>query len=45
MGSTHFLARTLQKVRTEMSLHDLANNLKRMIPIIGVGPLMAAIRT
>ena len=45
MGSTHFLTRTLEKVRTEMSLHVLAYNLKRMIRIFGVGPLMAAIRT
>jgi len=33
------------KVRTEMSLHVLAYNLKRMMTIFGVGPLMAAIRT
>src|SRR5436190_6855888 len=45
MGTTHFLTRTLDKVRTEMSLHVLAYNLKRMIRIFGVGPLMAAIRT
>jgi transposase len=45
MGATHFLTRTLDKVRTEMSLHVLAYNLKRMIAILGVGPLMAAIRT
>src|ERR1700720_1800928 len=44
MGATHFLTRTLEKVRTEMSLHVLAYNLKRMITIFGVGPLMAAIR-
>ncbi len=44
MGATHFLTRTLDKVRTEMSLHVLAYNLKRMITIFGVGPLMAAIR-
>jgi hypothetical protein len=44
MGSTHFLTRTLEKVRTEMSLHVLAYNMKRMIKIFGVGPLMAAIR-
>ena len=37
--------RTLDKVRTEMSLHVLAYNLKRMITIFGVGPLMEAIRT
>src|SRR3954451_10720430 len=45
MGATHFLTRTLDKVRTEMSLHVLAYNLKRMITIFGVGQLMAAIRT
>ena len=45
MGATHFLTRTLDKVRTEMSLHVLAYNLKRMIAIFGVGPLMAAIRS
>jgi transposase len=44
MGATHFLTRTLDKVRTEMSLHVLAYNLKRMITIFGVGPLMEAIR-
>jgi hypothetical protein len=45
MGATHFLTRTLDKVRTEMSLHVLAYNLKRMITILGVAPLMAAIST
>jgi Transposase DDE domain len=45
MGATHFLTLTLDKVRTEMSLHVLAYNLKRMITIFGAGPLMAAIRT
>jgi transposase len=45
MGATHFLTRTLDKVRTEMSLHVLAYNMKRMIRIFGVGPLMAAIST
>jgi len=44
MGSTHFLTKTLDKVRTEMSLHILAYNLKRMIQILGVGPLIHAIR-
>jgi transposase len=44
MGATHFLTLTLDKVRTEMSLHVLAYNLKRMIAIFGAGPLMAAIR-
>jgi len=44
MGSTHFLTRTLEKVRTEMSLHVLAYNLKRMIQIFGVTPLLQAVR-
>ena len=44
MGSTHFLTRTLDKVRTEMSLHILAYNLKRMIQIFGVKPLLQAVR-
>ena len=45
MGATHFLTQTLDKVRTEMSLHVLAYNIRRVIAIIGAGPLMAAIRT
>ena len=43
MGATHFLTKTLQHVRTEMSLQVLAYNLKRMIAILGVGPLVKAI--
>lgn len=43
MGSTHFLTRTLEKVKTEMSLQVLAYNMKRMINIFGVRPLMKAI--
>jgi transposase len=43
MGSTHFLTRTLGKVQTEMSLHVLAYNVKRMINILGVRLLMEAI--
>ena len=42
MGATHFKTRTLDKVRTEMSFHVLAYNLKRMIAILGVLPLMQA---
>jgi transposase len=45
MGATHFLTRTLGRVSTEMSLHVLAYNLKRMMKIMGTGPLIAAIRT
>lgn len=43
MGDTHFLTRTLEKVKTEMSLQVLAYNMKRMINILGVKPLMQAI--
>ena len=45
MGATHFKTRTLEKVRTEMSLYVLAYNLKRMIAIKGVGPLIQAMQT
>ena len=44
MGHTHFLTKGLEKVKTEMSLSVLAYNLKRMMAILGVKPLMAAIR-
>jgi transposase len=44
MGSTHFLMKTLEKVKTEMSLHVLAYNLKRMSSILGVGPLLKALK-
>jgi transposase len=44
MGSTHFLTRGLPSVSTEMSLHVLAYNLKRMMNIFGVKPLIEAIR-
>lgn len=44
MGATHFLTRRLPNVNTEMSLHVLAYNLKRMINIMGVRPLMAAMQ-
>jgi hypothetical protein len=42
MGATHFLTKTLPRVSTEMSLHVLAYNLKRMMQIFGVKPLMKA---
>ena len=44
MGSTHFLTKTLPRVRTEMSLHVLAYNLKRVMQILGARPLIAAMR-
>jgi hypothetical protein len=42
MGSTHFLTRRLPNVSTEMSLHVLAYNLRRMMSILGPGNLIAA---
>jgi len=44
MGSTHFLTRTLPRVNTEMSLHVLAYNLRRMLNLVGAKPLIEAIR-
>jgi transposase len=43
MGATHFLMKTLPKVASEMALHVLAYNFTRVMNIIGVKPLMAAI--
>jgi hypothetical protein len=44
MGSAHFLMKTLKHVGTEMSLHVLSYNLRRVINILGVEELMKAIR-
>ena len=44
MGATHFLTRTLDRVSTEMSLHVLAYNFKRVLNLLGNGALMAAMR-
>ena len=44
MGATHFLTRMLKRVKTEMSLQVLAYNMKRVIAILGVRPLMEAIQ-
>ncbi len=44
MGATHFLMKTLPRVATEMALHVLAYNLTRVMNIIGVQPLLAAMR-
>ena len=44
MGATHFLMKRLPNVKTEMSLHVLAYNLKRAMQVFGVVPLMRAIR-
>ena len=44
MGSTHFLTKTLAHVGTEMSLHVLAYNLKRVIAILGMTKTTRAMR-
>jgi hypothetical protein len=44
MGATHFLMKTLPKVAGEMALHVLADNLTRVLNILGIQPLMAALR-
>ena len=42
MGATHFLMKTLPRV--EMALHVLAYNLTRVMNILGIRSLIAAIR-
>ena len=44
MGATHFQMRRLKHVGTEMALHVLAYNLKRVMKVIGIAPLMAMMR-
>jgi transposase len=43
MGYTHFTLKGLEKVRTEWSLITLAYNLKRVLNLVGVGQLIAAV--
>jgi hypothetical protein len=42
MGYTHFQMKTLKRVGTEMALHVLAYNIKRVISIMGIRPLITA---
>jgi len=44
MGYTHFQMKTLQRVGTEMALHVLAYNIKRVINIVRIRPLIAAMK-
>ena len=44
MGSTHFLMKTLRHVPTEVSLHVLAYNLKRLMSLLGIAETMKAMR-
>jgi transposase len=43
MGATHFLMKTLPRVATEMALSVFAYNLTRVMNIVGIKPLIAAI--
>ena len=45
MGATHFLTRTMPKVATEMALAVLAYKFSRALNILGVEPMIAAMRT
>lgn len=44
MGSTHFLTKRFPNVSTEMNLHVLAYNLKRVMSIMGQDNLLRALR-
>ena len=44
MGWTHFLMRGMDNVSTEMSLHVLSYNLRRVMNILGVNNLIQAMK-
>ena len=44
MGATHFLMKSLERVKTEMSLHVLAYNLKRLMTLLGFGGMIETVR-
>ncbi|UCH49019.1 MAG: IS1182 family transposase [Betaproteobacteria bacterium] len=44
MGATHFLMKTLPRVASEMALHVLAYNMTRVMSIMGIRPLIEAMR-
>jgi hypothetical protein len=44
MGATHFLTKGLERVKAEMSLHVLAYNFRRLISLLGINGMLAAIR-
>lgn len=44
MGNPHLLMKRLKNVKTEISLHVLAYNMKRVLRILGARPLMAAMQ-
>jgi hypothetical protein len=44
MGATHFLTKTLPRLRTEMSMHVLAYHLRRLISLFGVEGAIAVMK-
>ncbi len=44
MGATHFLTKGMERVKAEMSLHVLAYNFRRLMAILGIEKMLAAIR-
>ncbi|MDP1710473.1 MAG: transposase, partial [candidate division WWE3 bacterium] len=44
MGAAHFLMKTMEHVSTEMSLHVLAYNLRRVMKIMGIPEMLKAVR-
>ena len=44
MGSTHFKMRRLKNVATEMALHVLAYNMTRVMKIMGIPAMIAAMK-
>jgi transposase len=44
MGATHFLTKGLECVKTEMSLHVLAYNFRRLMKLLGMKAMLSAIR-
>ncbi len=44
IGATHFVMKRLPHVTTEMALHVLAYNLTRVMHILGIAPLIQAMR-
>jgi SRSO17 transposase len=44
IGATHFRTRGLRNVSAEASLSILAYNIKRAIAVLGVAPVLQAIR-
>jgi hypothetical protein len=44
MGATHFLTKGLERVKAEMSLNVLSYNFRRLMTLLGMEGMLAAIR-